>query len=70
MIRIPHAYDNKETFVAAGSIMSVTSTSSSSNWSLRSIVRLTNNTVIESTAEAADIAAQVRKMGAPHNIET
>lgn len=70
MIRIPHASDTKVSFVAPGAILSVTPTSSSSNYSLRSIVRLTNNQVIESSADAADIAAQVEKMTAHRNIET
>lgn len=59
MIRLPCAHSGMVRFVAPQAVVSVTETQSASNWSLRSIVRLTNGEIIETTRDADDIARQI-----------
>lgn len=61
MIRIPHATLNGETYVAKSAVASITSAGWSSNYSLRSIVRLHNGQVIESSEDVNVLVAQVEK---------
>ena len=63
MIRIPHATMHGETFVAASAVASISSAGWSANYSLRSIVRLHNGQVIESSEDAATLVAQVEAEG-------